>query len=66
LELLHPHYRKLCKVLVDADEWGQVQLLDLLGRYARTMLSRPVEGLKELIDKGTKVSTTVLLLSVVD
>ncbi|KAG9045037.1 AP-3 complex subunit beta [Tulasnella sp. UAMH 9824] len=41
LELLHPHYRRLCRMIVDADEWGQVQLLELLTRYARKMLSRP-------------------------
>ncbi|KAG9014073.1 AP-3 complex subunit beta [Tulasnella sp. JGI-2019a] len=41
LELLHQHYRRLCKMLVDADEWGQIHLLDLLGRYARKMLRRP-------------------------
>ncbi|KAG9079068.1 AP-3 complex subunit beta [Ceratobasidium sp. UAMH 11750] len=50
LDLLHPHYRRLCRVLVDSDEWGQVELLDLLSRYARSMLSRPVEGLKELAE----------------
>ncbi|EUC64965.1 adaptin amino-terminal region protein [Rhizoctonia solani AG-3 Rhs1AP] len=59
LELLHPHYRRLCKVLVDADEWGQVELLDLLGRYAKTMLSRPVEGLKELVGKNTESNNDV-------
>jgi AP-3 complex subunit beta len=59
LELLHPHYRKLCRVLVDADEWGQVELLDLLGRYARSMLSRPVEGLKELTEKEAQVSDSI-------
>ncbi|KAG8929188.1 AP-3 complex subunit beta [Tulasnella sp. 417] len=41
LELLHPHYRRLCRMVADADEWGQVQLLELLTRYARKMLSRP-------------------------
>jgi AP-3 complex subunit beta len=41
LDLLHQHYRRLCKVLVDVDEWGQVDLLNLLVRYARTMLSKP-------------------------
>ncbi|KAI0293827.1 adaptin N terminal region-domain-containing protein [Russula brevipes] len=41
LDLLHPHYRRLCRVLVDVDEWGQVNLLELLVRYARTMLPRP-------------------------
>lgn len=42
LDLLHQHYRRLCRTVVDADEWGQVELLDLLTRYARTMLPRPI------------------------
>ncbi len=28
-------------MIVDVDEWGQVNLLELLIRYARTMLPRP-------------------------
>ncbi|KAI0730068.1 adaptin N terminal region-domain-containing protein [Fomitopsis betulina] len=40
LDLLHPHYRRLCRTIIDADEWGQVDLIDLLIRYARTMLPR--------------------------
>ncbi len=42
LDLLHQHYRRLCRTLVDVDEWGQVDLLALLTRYARTMLPRPI------------------------
>ncbi|KAH7884593.1 adaptin N terminal region-domain-containing protein [Phlebopus sp. FC_14] len=42
LDLLHQQYRRLCKILVDVDEWGQVDLLNLLLRYARTMLPKPV------------------------
>ncbi|KAG8973912.1 AP-3 complex subunit beta [Tulasnella sp. 425] len=41
LELLHQHYRRWCRMVADADAWGQVQLLELLTRYARKMLSRP-------------------------
>lgn len=41
LDLLHQQYRRLCRVLGDADEWGQVQLLDLLSRYALVMLKAP-------------------------
>lgn len=41
LDLLHAHYRRLCRVITDVDEWGQVNLLELLIRYARTMLPRP-------------------------
>ncbi|GMT28445.1 hypothetical protein PFISCL1PPCAC_19742 [Pristionchus fissidentatus] len=38
-ELIHPHYRAFCKALVDIDEWGQVVMLKLLTRYARTQLA---------------------------
>lgn len=41
LDLLHPHFRRLARLLVDVDEWGQIVLLDLLSRYARSMLARP-------------------------
>ena len=41
LDLLHPHFRRLCGMPVDADEWGQVALVELLGRYARSMLEKP-------------------------
>jgi len=42
LDLLHPHFRRLSKILVEMDEWGQVVLMELLLRYARTMLARPI------------------------
>lgn len=42
LDLLHQQYRRLCRVVVEVDEWGQVDLLNLLLRYARTMLQRPI------------------------
>ncbi|EJD06497.1 uncharacterized protein FOMMEDRAFT_131430 [Fomitiporia mediterranea MF3/22] len=42
LDLLHPHYRRLCRMLLDIDAWGQVSVLELLARYARSMLPRPV------------------------
>jgi AP-3 complex subunit beta len=34
-ELLHPVYRRLCRLLSECEEWGQVVLLRLLLRYAR-------------------------------
>ncbi|KAH9855187.1 armadillo-type protein [Lenzites betulinus] len=42
LDLLHQHYRRLCRTLIDMDEWGQVDLLNLLVRYTRVMLPRPI------------------------
>lgn len=41
LASLHVHFRRLCRLLVDADEWGQLVALDVLMRYARAMLERP-------------------------
>lgn len=41
LDLLHPHYRKLCQVLPDVDEWGQIMIINLLLRYARTQFLNP-------------------------
>ncbi|WWC68617.1 uncharacterized protein I206_102547 [Kwoniella pini CBS 10737] len=41
LDLLHPYYRHIIKLLVDADEWGQSVALSVLTRYARVMLEQP-------------------------
>jgi AP-3 complex subunit beta len=41
LAFLHPHYRRICRLLVDADEWGQIVALQILIRYARAMLEKP-------------------------
>ncbi|TFL04003.1 adaptin N terminal region-domain-containing protein [Pterulicium gracile] len=49
LDLIHPHYRRLCALIVDVDEWGQLNLVHLLLCYARTMLPRPVSRQEEEI-----------------
>lgn len=41
IDLIHKNYRKLCNLLVDVDEWGQVMILNLLTRYARTQFTDP-------------------------
>eukprot|EP01027_Heterolobosea_sp_BB2_P001444 GEZU01002190.1.p1 GENE.GEZU01002190.1~~GEZU01002190.1.p1 ORF type:complete len:432 (-),score=117.87 GEZU01002190.1:58-1221(-) len=40
-ELIHPHYRKLCRLLVDCDEWGQVLVINTMMRYARAHFLSP-------------------------
>ncbi|GAA5864433.1 hypothetical protein JCM8547_005818 [Rhodosporidiobolus lusitaniae] len=40
-ELVHPHYRKWAKMLVDTEEWGQVVLLRVFVRYGRTFFRDP-------------------------
>ncbi|KAI8807063.1 adaptin N terminal region-domain-containing protein [Cladochytrium replicatum] len=41
LDMIHKHYRKLCRTLADADEWGQVEVLAILLRYARAQFLDP-------------------------
>ncbi|VBB27004.1 unnamed protein product [Acanthocheilonema viteae] len=42
-DLLHRHYRILCKAIVDVDEWGQVVMIGLMTRYARSQFIAPTE-----------------------
>jgi AP-3 complex subunit beta len=48
LDFLHPHYRHLCRALLDADEWGQTSLLATLTRYARRNLEKPSSSKQNL------------------
>ncbi|XP_071449577.1 AP-3 complex subunit beta-1 [Hetaerina americana] len=41
IDLIHKNYRKLCNLLVDVDEWGQVIIISMLTRYARTQFADP-------------------------
>ncbi len=41
IDLIHKNYRKLCNLLIDIDEWGQVIIINMLTRYARTQFLDP-------------------------
>ncbi|XP_020659722.2 AP-3 complex subunit beta-1 isoform X1 [Pogona vitticeps] len=41
IDLIHNNYRKLCNLLVDVEEWGQVVIIHMLTRYARTQFVSP-------------------------
>lgn len=41
IDLIHKNYRKLCNMLVDVEEWGQVVIIHMLTRYARTQFVSP-------------------------
>jgi AP-3 complex subunit beta len=40
-DLIHPHFRKLCHLLADIDEWGQIIVINMLTRYGRTQFEDP-------------------------
>lgn len=40
-DLIHQNYRRVCKMLMDVDEWGQTTLLRVLARYGRTFFLDP-------------------------
>lgn len=41
IDLIHKNYRKLCNLLIDVDEWGQVVIMNMLTRYGRTQFTNP-------------------------
>jgi len=43
IDLLHEHFRKICHLLADFTEWGQMIVLKVLTRYARSQFLSPFE-----------------------
>lgn len=41
IDLIHEVYRKLCALIVDVDEWGQVTIVNMLTRYVRSQFANP-------------------------
>mmetsp|Transcript_20358 Transcript_20358/g.24421 ORF Transcript_20358/g.24421 Transcript_20358/m.24421 type:complete len:857 (-) Transcript_20358:303-2873(-) len=50
LDMLHRHYRKLCRMFVDVDEWGQTLLCNVLLRYARTQFAPADNKARDITD----------------
>ncbi|KAL5004173.1 hypothetical protein ScPMuIL_017629 [Solemya velum] len=41
IDLIHKNYRKLCGLLIDVEEWGQVVIINMMTRYCRTQFVNP-------------------------
>lgn len=41
MDLIHKHFRNICRKLGDYDEWGQVFVLNLFTRYAKGQFAKP-------------------------
>jgi AP-3 complex subunit beta len=41
MDLIHRHFRKLCRSMVEADPWAQTVIMHILLRYARTQFLDP-------------------------
>ncbi|XP_039614326.1 AP-3 complex subunit beta-1 [Polypterus senegalus] len=54
IDLIHKNYRKLCNLLVDVEEWGQVVIINMLTRYARTQFLSPWREDKLFIEDNEK------------
>uniref|UniRef100_A0A8B9KLH4 AP-3 complex subunit beta n=1 Tax=Astyanax mexicanus TaxID=7994 RepID=A0A8B9KLH4_ASTMX len=51
IDLIHKNYRKLCNLLIDVEEWGQVVIINMLTRYARTQFLNPNINVSPLIER---------------
>ncbi|XP_070992471.1 AP-3 complex subunit beta-2-like [Oncorhynchus clarkii lewisi] len=63
IDLIHKNYRKLCNLLIDVEEWGQVVIINMLTRYARTQFLNPnmnvsTAGPRILCLRGCEALTT--------
>lgn len=59
LDFIHSSFRKMCHLLTDMDEWGQVVVIDILARYCRAFFKEPrawKHGTAEKIDRERRVS----------
>uniref|UniRef100_A0A8B9S320 AP-3 complex subunit beta n=1 Tax=Apteryx owenii TaxID=8824 RepID=A0A8B9S320_APTOW len=54
IDLIHKNYRKLCNLLIDVEEWGQVVIINMLTRYARTQFLSPNQNESLLEDSAEK------------
>ncbi|XP_047676066.1 AP-3 complex subunit beta-2 isoform X3 [Tachysurus fulvidraco] len=54
IDLIHKNYRKLCNLLIDVEEWGQVVIINMLTRYARTQFLNPNMNESLLEESGEK------------
>ncbi|XP_043933750.1 AP-3 complex subunit beta-2 isoform X2 [Protopterus annectens] len=53
IDLIHKNYRKLCNLLIDVEEWGQVVIINMLTRYARTQFLNPNQN-ESLLEENTE------------
>ncbi|PAA91537.1 hypothetical protein BOX15_Mlig016505g2, partial [Macrostomum lignano] len=47
IDLIHKNYRKLCELLADVQDWGQVVIINMLTRYVRTQFLDPAQQNQE-------------------
>ncbi|XP_016071144.1 PREDICTED: AP-3 complex subunit beta-2 [Miniopterus natalensis] len=62
IDLIHKNYRKLCNLLIDVEEWGQVVIISMLTRYARTQFLSPTQNESLLEENPEKAFYDRLLL----
>lgn len=62
IDLIHKNYRKLCSLLIDVEEWGQVVIINMLTRYARTQFISPWREVLLLNSSTVLIAFTFILL----
>lgn len=62
IDLIHKNYRNLCNLLIDVEEWGQVVVINMLTRYARTQFISPWREVPLLNLNTMRIAFTFILL----
>lgn len=66
IDLIHKNYRKLCNLLIDVEEWGQVVIINMLTRYARTQFLNPNINVSKAHQDTSAQNKDVMVLSMLD
>jgi AP-3 complex subunit beta len=58
-DVIHTHFRKICHLLSDLDEWGQQIMLNILVRYSRANFLEPPERQNNFAQNNGSENETV-------
>lgn len=61
-DMIHPHYRRICKNLLTVDPWGQISIINTFLRYARTHFANPYESSAAKSNVSSRNEDLTLLL----
>lgn len=58
LDLVHKVFRRVCRILPQLDEWSQIFICEMLARYGRMFLAKPIGAIGEETEETRKIEET--------
>ena len=58
-DFIHKHFKRFCKILVESDEWSQIQIMQVLVRYCRIHFTDPASSLANSTQSDDEPSKSI-------